>query len=176
MKKSIIVCILSVLISSVVFFFLGKTNPGDKVGWINISKVYNEFVFKKELEGKLTKTQQARKAIIDSLEFDLKILSREIKTEEGKDKSKIELFQLKRESYLNKKSELENDNEVLQKQYNEQILNQLNQYLKDYGKQKHLRYILGTDGSGTLMYAIEEDEITEDVIKYVNEKYKGKTE
>lgn len=176
MKKNIIIGSVFVLLFSVVFFFIGKSRSQDKIAWVNINKVYNEFTLKKELESKLTQTQNARKKVLDSLEFELKVLSREIKTEEGKDKNKIRLFELKRENYLNKKSEVEIDNDVLQKKYNEQILNQLNQYLKDYGKQENFRYILGTDGSGSIMYATESDEITEGAIKYINEKYKGKTE
>lgn len=146
-----------------------------KLGWVNIKELYNEFEFKKELEKKLINTQQARKTVLDSLEIELKVLSREIQTEGGKAKDKIASFELKRERYLNKKEELEQDNTVLERQYNEQILNQLNQYLKDYGKEKGMRYIFGTSGDGSLMYAEETDEITKEVISYINEKYKGKT-
>jgi outer membrane protein len=176
MKKYIILVLIAVFISSGISFFMNKTMQAYKLGWVNIHKVYDDFVFKKELETKLTQTQQARKAIIDSLEFELKVLSQEIKSEEGKDKKKIAIFESKREYYINKKNELEEDNTMLQKQYNEQIVNQLNQYLKNYGKEKKLRYIFGTDGNGSLMYALEADEITEDAINYVNEQYKGKTE
>jgi outer membrane protein len=176
MKKNIILVFITVVVCSAIFLFIGKSMQKGKTAWIDINKVYNEFVYKKELEKKLTQTQQARKALIDSLEFELQMLSREIQTENGKDKNKISVFEFKRENYLNKKNEAEQDNAVLQKTYNTQILNQLNQYLKDYGKKENLRYILGSDGSGALMFATEEDEITEAAILYINERYKGKTE
>ncbi|HSH68252.1 MAG TPA: OmpH family outer membrane protein [Bacteroidia bacterium] len=175
MKKNAYLIIITILLCSIVFFLINRTNQNGKLAWININKTYNEFVFKKELETKLATTQQVRKKIIDSLEFELKVLSREIKAEEGKDKNKISVFETKREHYIGKKNELDEDNAVLEKQYNDQIINQLNQYLKDYGKEQGFRYIFGTDGSGSLMYAVEGDEITEDAIKYINEKYKGKT-
>lgn len=176
MKKNIILVLIAVLIGSSISFFMNSAMHSDKLGWVNIQKIYEGFVFKKELETKLMQTKQARKTITDSLEFGLKILSREIQSEGGKDKNKIHLFENKREYYINKKQELEEDNAMLEKQYNEQILNQLNQYLKNYGKENNLRYIFGADGTGSLMYALEADDITEDAIRYVNEQYKGKTE
>lgn len=176
MKKNIIICLITILLCSIIFFLINKSSHKDKIGWVNITKVYSDFVFKKELETKITKTQQARKAITDSLEFELKMLSREIKSENGKDQSKVSRFELKRENYIEKKKEFEEDNEMLQKQYNDQILTQINQYLKDYGKQKDYQYILGADGGGMLMYAIETSDITDEVIQYINERYKGKTE
>lgn len=176
MKKNIAIVLTSVLLCGAICFLILRNNGKDKLAWVNLTKVYNEFAYKKELENKLTKTQQARKTIIDSAEFELKVLSRQIKAEDGKDKSKIALFEVKRDNYLNKKKEFEDDNDVLQKQYNEQILTQINQYLKDFGKEGKYTYIYGADGSGGLMYASESSDITEEVIKYINEKYKGKTE
>jgi outer membrane protein len=176
MKKNILLVFITIVVCVATFLFIGKYNQGGKIAWININKVYNEFVYKKELETKLTHTEQARKVLIDSLELELKVLSRAIQAEGGKDKNKISVFEIKREKYLEKKNESEQDNAVLQKQYNEQVLNQLNQYLKDYGKKENLGYILGSDGSGALMFAKEQDEITEAVIVYINERYKGNTE
>lgn len=153
--------------------FCGCGNK-EKLGWVNISKVYGEFSFKKELETKLMQTQSARKKILDSLEFELNVLSRTIQSEQGKDKNSISIFETKRDQYLEKKNQFETDDQQLEKNYNEQILNQLNQYLKDYGKDKEFRYIFGAGGNGSLMYAQEADDITTSVIQYVNEKYKGK--
>jgi outer membrane protein len=176
MKKNILLVFITIVVCVAAFLFIGKSNQGGKIAWININKVFNEFAYKKELEAKLTHTEEARKALIDSLEFELKMLSRAIQAEGGKDKSKISVFELKRENYLNKKKESEEDNAVLQKTYNDQILNQLNQYLKDYGKKENLRYILGSEGSGALMFATDQDEITDTVIVYINERYKGNIE
>jgi hypothetical protein len=38
-----------------------------KIGYVQINEVYNEFRLKKELEGKLSTVQIARKGILDSL-------------------------------------------------------------------------------------------------------------
>lgn len=171
--KRRIACFFILSVSAMLL--MSSCSGNSKLGWVNINEIYTEFVFKKELEKKLLETKQARKGILDSLELELKILSKEIQSENGKSKERIALFEVKRENYLNKKQQLEDDNSVMEGQYNEQILNQLNQYLKDYGKENKFRYIFGTSGSGSLMYAEEADDITKDVIVYINEKYKGKT-
>lgn len=176
MKKTILISVISSVICCTVFFFVFQSKQKNTIGWVNIGKVFNEFTFKKELEIKLKQTEQTRKAIIDSAEFELRVLTREIKAENGKDKEKITQYEVKRENYLNRKQEFENDNAAMGKQYNEQILTQINQYLKDYGKENSLDYILGADGGGGLMYAVEQKDITEAVIKYINERYKGKIE
>jgi outer membrane protein len=176
MKKSILPILISLLLCGGMFFFcIYQSQQRGKLAWVNINEVYAEFIFKKELEKKILQTQQARKQVTDSLEFELKVLSREIRAEKGGNKNRIQLFEAKREAYLQKKEAQEEDNAMLEKQYNEQILTQLNQYLKDYGKEKNLRYLFGTTGNGNLMYAEESEEVTKDVILYINEKYKGKT-
>ena len=49
----------------------------------------------------------------------------------------------------------------------------LNDVILDYGKENECDYILGADGSGSLMYAKDSDDITKDVLVYINNKYKG---
>ncbi len=145
-----------------------------KTGWIVIGNVYENFQYKKELESKLMSTKLGRKNIIDSMEFDLKLLANQIELEKGKDKSRIALFQAKREDYINKKKMFEEDNDMLVEKYDEQILNQLNQYVKDFAKEKGYDYIYAADGSGVIMAAPEDENVTELVKVFINEKYKGK--
>lgn len=176
MKKIIMIlsCMigfLSVICIGGIYVYQEKT----KAGWIDLNKVYADFEFKKELENKLIKTQQARQTIIDTLELELKLLSRQLKTDNQKDKGKRDLFEVKKEEYYKKKKTFEEDNDALQKQYNDQILVQLNQYLRDYGDKHGYTYIYGADGTGVLMYADKSKEITNEVKKYINERYKGDT-
>lgn len=174
MKKNILVSLITLVLCSIVFLCIYTLQQNKKIAWVNITKVYNEFTLKKELETKAISIGNRRKAIIDSAEFDLKSLSREIKSENGKDKTKISLFEVRKQAYFETKKQLEEDNAAMQQQYNEQILIQLNQYIKDYGKSGNYEYILSGDGSGSLMYAVENNDVTADVIQFVNEKYKGK--
>ena len=164
-----------ILLGVIIFLVIGNVKK-DKLAWVNLNKVHGDFIFKKELENKLIKTEEARKKIIDSLEFELQVLARQIKSENGKDKNKLAIYETKRQKYFDKKNEFEEDNSVLQQQYNEQILTQINQYMKDFGKQNGYTFIFGADGTGGLMYADEARDVTEAAIVFINEKYKGKSE
>lgn len=159
-----------------VLVFIGVKPKKDEIVWVSIQEVYDGFDYKKELEAKVLQTQQARKSIIDSAEFELKVLTREIKNENGKNKQKISLYEIKREDYYQKKEAFESDNANMQQKYNEKILTQINQYLKEFGIENNYKYVLGATGAGTLMYAKDEENVTKEAIIYINEKYKGKTE
>lgn len=145
----------------------------DKVAYIELNKVFEKFEFKNELEKKLLKTNELRKEKLDSLEFELNVLSKQLQAEKTKDSEKIGLFQAKRDYYFQKKQEFEEDNSALVNQYDAQILKQLTQYVNDFGKENDYSYILGADGNGTIMYGKEKNNITDEVINYINSKYKG---
>lgn len=163
----------NVFVSLLLTVIISACSTKEEMVWIELGKTFEAFEMKKELEQKYNKTEQARKVIIDSLQFELQVLTRQIKAEKGKDKEKLALYEVKREHYYRQKEAFENENAVLQQQYNAQILTQLNQYLKDYGEKKGYGYILGADGNGNLMYATDKNNITEDVILFINEKYNG---
>lgn|ERR1019366_2738940 len=165
--------LLAVFLLAVISWMIYQNQTKPKTGFVLIQDVYNGFCMKKEFEKKYTQTTNARKKILDSLSFELKILLKRIETEKEKNKSTIEEFNTKRAEYVQRKQNYEEDNTALSKQYDQEILTQLNQYVKDYGEQNHYTYVFGNDGNGSLMYAAEAKNITKEVIEFVNNKYKG---
>lgn len=144
-----------------------------QTGYVLIQEVFNGFELKKDYERKLTATKNSRQRILDSLETELKILGKKIEGEQGKNKDDINIFTVKRENYFQKKKIIEEDNALQTKKYDDEIITQLNQYIKDYGKEKNYTYIFGNDGNGSLMYGKEINNITKETIEYVNERYRG---
>ncbi len=160
-----------IFVSVAISYLLPKGDA--KIAYIDLSKVFEKFEFKNELEKKLVKTRELRKEKLDSLEFELNVMSKQLQSENSKDSEKIGLFQAKRDYYFQKKQEFEEDNSALVAQYDAQILKQLTQYVTDFGKEYEYTYIFGADGNGTIMYGKEKNNITEEVITYINDKYKG---
>lgn len=76
--------------------------------------------------------------------------------------------------YLIKENQFNQENQGLFDQYNEQIWKQLNQYIEDYGRDNGYDYLLGASGQGAIMYANEAQDLTKEIIFYVNNKYSGK--
>ena len=164
---------LNVLVISTVGYILASK---PKVAYVDLSKVYSEFEMKKELEAKLQNVENSRKTILDSIELKLNGLSNIIKRMDVKDKdrdAKIQDFELSRQDYLLKQKNFSENNDAAATKYDQEIWKQINQYVKEYGKEHEYAYILGADGTGAVMYADEAKDLTKEVSTYVNERYKG---
>lgn len=169
MKKILVpASIIIVLVVGISAWFISRA---PKVVYVELTQVYTDFELKKELEGKLDGIKLKRKQILDSLELDLTALSKRAETN---DKKAIALFEEKRIEYLQNEQNFSQDNEVMTQEYSGRIWKQLNQYIQDFGKENDYEYILGADGSGAVMYANGQNNITNEVKKYVNQRYKGK--
>jgi outer membrane protein len=53
------------------------------------------------------------------------------------------------------------------------LVSGLRKYIKQYGKEKGYDYIYGTGEAATILYAQEKYDITKEVIKLINDKYKS---
>lgn len=169
MKKYILpIAGIVVLITTSCFITVNKT---PKVAYVELEKLYNDFSMKKELEAKLNNVKQTRQSILDSLKIQLNALSRSIKSE--KEKEAIRDFEIRKQEFLIKQQNFEQDNEATTQAYSSQIWKQINQYVKDYGKQNNYTLLMGADGSGNVMYADEANNITTEVSEYINAKYSG---
>ncbi len=171
MKKLVVfsICISVVLASLYIYDRIDKPITA----YINIQELFNSFELKKDYEKKLSVSKNSRQRLIDSLEMELKILGKKIESDNAKNKEDISVFSAKRERYIERKRMLEEDNLKQTKQYDNEIILQMNQYVKDFGKDNGYTYIYGSDGNGSIMYAKENKDITKVVIEYINAHYKG---
>lgn len=144
-----------------------------KTAFVDVNRLYEEFDLKKELETNLLQVESERKKILDSLESNLNFLVEKIKEDEKNSEKKKAFFNLKRNEYLETAKQFEEDDNALAQKYREQILTQLNQYVQDYGRQENYDFLFGNSGDGSVMYAQEVNDKTEDVLIYINNKYKG---
>lgn len=172
-RNKILVTGSALVVAASILFYSFNVNGSKKTVWVNLSKVYNEFGLKKDLEQKFKAVQLARKNILDSLELNLQLLANQLQNLKDKREERAYEFQLKKQEYLVKKQQMEEDNSTLQSEYNEQVLTQINQYVKEYGIMKDHSLILGADGSGVVMYAKDNIEVTDEVLGFINNKYKG---
>jgi outer membrane protein len=144
-----------------------------KIGYINIQLVFNDFVYKKELEKELTAIKNQRKFILDSMETNLKIMVKKIKAEKM-NKDLMAEFQVAKEQFMDKKSRFDEDDEMMIKQYDDKIIKQLNAFTKQYGKENKFDIIYGASTTGNIMYADSVFDITKEVTNYMNQKFLGK--
>jgi outer membrane protein len=173
-KQNWVLIISLVLGAAALVLALRVSNPFSRTAYVDLAKVYAAFSLKKELEGKLEQVQQIRKMQLDSLELNLNVLSKNLQSPKVENRKGLEeQFSAKRQQYAFNKQRMEEESNNLTQAYDEQIWKQLNQYVKEYGKEKGYTYIFGAEGSGALMYADDAVNVTETMITYVNQRYKG---
>lgn len=154
---------------SLAIFFSYSFFTRKKMCFFHTAELYNGFQMKKELERELDKIQSARNLLLDSLKTDAEQAAVAARQNAALQND----FLRKRNLFIEKEKQFAEDNNATARRYTEQIWTQLNQYVKDYGNKNGYTYILGADGSGTLMYAEEDENITGPLLIFVNERYKG---
>lgn len=173
LAKNKFTLLFAILLIAAIGWIIYQNRSIPKTGYIIIQDVYNDFELKKEVEKKYLQTKNARDKILDSLAFEVKMIANKVKAENEKNQETVDKFNLKRDEYFQRKQTFEEDNAALTKQYDQEILTQLNQYIKDYAEANNYTYVFGNDGNGSLLYGIETLNITKEVSTYVNNKYKG---
>ena len=87
-------------------------------------------------------------------------------------------LELKKELLSNKQDRINRYQEAIQKQIREEdqkvtqtVINDINDYITDYGKSHGYRIIFGASGKGSIMFAGKEADLTEDVLRGLNKQF-----
>lgn len=169
---------LNYIFFGMTLFCLGTTiylladKGSDKTAYFLSAEVYNEFDYKKELELELESTQNEAKLLIDSLELDLEMHLNYLKSIEPVE-TDIKRFEEKQGRYLEIRDQLEIGYSQKSQDYYNKIWDRINGYVNDYGKKSDFTYIFGANGDGSIMYAEENQDITDEIITIINKKYAG---
>lgn len=147
--------------------------PGPKIGYIINNEIYSDFKMMKELEAKLETEKNDRKLVIDSLELRINLMMEEMNRNQVDDEKSVEELRYLQQKYMMVRQKSEEEMKRLTEDYYAQVWNQINQYVMDYGKENGYAVIYGANADGNLMYADETLNITEEVKKFINEKYNG---
>jgi outer membrane protein len=145
--------LLGLAIVGYVSFFKAK----DRTAFILNQKVFNAFLGKQELEKRLKQLQLRNNKSIDSLS---------ILIQQEPESSRVTMYQ--ENIRLIKLNE-----QQLSETYTAEIWKQINSYLDAYGKEMGYDFIFGAVGNGSLMYGGESNDVTNEVIDYINRKYIG---
>lgn len=145
------------LSTMLLLFSLAGCVKEKKVAFILNQKVFNEFDGKKELEKKLSKVREANKSVIDSLNNLIQHTSN------------YSVIQMHKSSI----SDIQFTEQELTEKYTSDLWNTINAGIKEFGEQKEYDFILGATGNGGLMYAKKGNDITDEVLRYLNKRYTG---
>lgn len=152
---------MAVAASIATTYFLQKDRS---ISYVKADVVFNDFEMTKELKVKLDNTVNARQTILDSIMVIMRIAS---------ENGNKELLSRTEKEYYIKKEAFDGQNRELTQKYDEQVWLRINQYVKEFGEKKHYDYLLGANGSGSLMYSSEKNDVTKELLDYMNTSYKG---
>lgn len=144
-----------------------------KTAYVNGAKVFSDFAMTKELNMMLSNTQQSRQQVLDSLELHVRTLGIQQNSNPANGRL-LDSLKVAAEQLRFKSERFTEDNQRQLETYNEQIWTQLNQYIGDYRENEGYSYLFGATGSGSLMAANPDLDMTEEVLTYVNLRYEGK--
>lgn len=152
---------------------MAPNNVDDRAVYVDSIELYNGFNLTKDLEMKLESVQNNRLMILDSMAMQIESLGRQLQRDSDPDTKLVQFFEQIRNEYYMKEDQFAQDVQKLTQNYNEQIWNQLNEYTKQFGQDRGYSFILGGTGDGNIMYAKSDNDITKDLVAYVNRKYNG---
>jgi Skp family chaperone for outer membrane proteins len=140
------------------YFQTGET----KSGYIIIDKVINECHLKKKLEASLKDAGEKRIHYLDSLEqiYQMRKAQGSLKDNEVA------------EYILKQRELLAQQQDQLAGEYNKQVFDFMNTQVKNYAKEKGFRTIIGATANGNMMYGADKDDMTDEILTYMNKNNK----
>lgn len=171
MKKRVVYILFAVVAVINVSIFFYAREQKTKIYYVDLQKLYSEFQLKKELETTLANYSNSSTLQMDSLAMNINQLKYQI--EEHPVERDVMLFDQLNQVYIAKEESFRLERDKMSKQFDDQIWKQLNQYIKEYAVENNCDLVVGGNGDGSIMYAEPGRDITESMIKYVNEKYNG---
>jgi outer membrane protein len=170
-----VVIALAIAMSSAALYFSFQSSD---YAYVDINKILEGYKRTKIVQSDYEKKAKVLSANVDSLvlnwQKELKIYEKEQAKYTKKERS------LKQELLATKQQQISNYQQAVQQQIEEEdqkatqtIINDLNDFIKDYGKKSGFKIIFGAKGSGNIMYANSASDITEEVLEGLNREFEG---
>ncbi|TCK68075.1 periplasmic chaperone for outer membrane proteins Skp [Winogradskyella wandonensis] len=175
-KLSFPIAVLALVIAIGSFFYFQSTS---KQVYVDVNKLLEGYKRTKVVRADFEEKAKTLNANVDSLMTDWQ---NELKTYE-KERSKMtkKELELKQQLLSNKQQQINNYQQAIQKQIQDEdkkatqtVINDINDYVQEYGKEKGYDIIFGASGSGNIMYASDASDLTEIVLEGLNAEFEGK--
>jgi outer membrane protein len=171
-----VVSIIAIFLSLLAIYF---SKSSSELVYVDVNKLMEGYkrakVEKEAFEQKATTMKGNIDSLITGWQKELQAYEKERASMTPKE------LELKQELLSNKQQQINGYQEAIQKQIQEEdkkvtqtVINDINDYVKEYGKNKGYKIIFGASGGGSIMYAAESSDLTEKVLKGLNAEYDNK--
>lgn len=165
------------LVASIATFFLSQSKT-EQV-YVDVNKLIEGYSRTEVEREAFNKKTTVLKANIDSLitnwQTELKNYEKERASMSKKE------IELQKQLLNSKQQQLNNYQQAIQKQIQDEdqkktqtVVNDINDFVQEYGKKHGYPIIFGAGGSGNIMYASDASDLTEEVLIGLNAQYEGK--
>lgn len=177
-KENIVLLLLIIIGITLGSYSLWKTSALDKEmeksAYVNLKVLFEGFEMKKELAISLKRDLSQKQNELDSLLFQLQAFNNKLNSIKNNDKGELLKFKQLQNYYVQQKNVFDEYQYTKTQQFDSQIIEQMTQYIKDFGGDSDYEYIYGLNSNGNIMYAREYKDITKQVLQFINDKYQGK--
>ncbi len=167
MKRNLFLGIATLLGIVAIVMSALALNAEKKIAYFDYAKVHEECDLKERLQKDLEKVVSRRTSELDSIKLELTFLSNKVQANNA-DQEELDLFEDMKNRYLTLQNSYEQENYRLKEEYFNQIRQSINEKAKSFGEDNGYNYLFSAVGDGALMYADEGEDITKEMIEYVN--------
>ncbi len=168
MKKLLLVVLIAAGITSC---------TEQKTAYVDTTKIIKEYREMKEVEAEFTSKSDKIKTELDSL---AQSFQKEVQEYQANMNSlSTAQRQTKEQELMGKQQTIQQQQQMMGNQLREEsdvvidsIVTKVKEYVKEYGKDNDYTYIFGSNESANIMYAKDGLDITEEILKKLNESYK----
>ena len=177
MKKiTLVTAFVALVLAAVSFYYSQKSSEQE---YVDVNKLLEGYKRTKVVRAEFEVKAKTLTANVDSL---VAGWQKELKDyEKNRSKYSKKELELKQELLGNKQQQINNYQQAIQKQVQEEdkkatqtVINDINDFVKEYGKKKGYKIIFGASGSGNIMYADEASDLTPIVLEGLNKEFEGK--
>jgi outer membrane protein len=172
-KIALPVSIIALALSIFAFFYLQSSS---ELVYVDVNKLLDGYKRTKIVKAEFEEKAKVLNANVDSLMTDWQ---KELKAYE-KERSSMsnKELELKQRLLSNKQEQINNYQQAIRKQITDEdkkstqtVINDINDYVKEFGAENNYKIIFGASGSGNIMFASEGSDLTEKVLKGLNEGF-----
>lgn len=167
---------IAIVLSAFSLFYSTKSSP--KIGYVRSADLFQGYLGMKEAKTKYEIKVNAWQANFDTLSKDYQTSLSKFNLDYGKLSAQEKqerklLLQSQMQNLERYKETIEEKVSKEDEALTEGVYNQINTYIKQYGEAQGYTVIMGTGNGGIILYGKEHADITNDVLKGLNDTYKG---
>ncbi|MEN5197214.1 OmpH family outer membrane protein [Sphingobacterium faecium] len=166
-KNAVVLGVLSSLFLSI-FCFIMLSVGNDKIAYVESSRIFQEYNAAKSEREKLETRSKEFKLKLDTLSREIRETI--IRNDGKEDANAKQLVLMKQKQFDDYQRSVQETLQSEEAAAMSKVAAELNSFLKEYGKRNHYKFIFIANPSGTIAYAAEGTNVTEDVLKEINQK------